>query len=103
MAKSFADRSAAVRANGDHMIRAYVMKASEIDARLWEISENLHRAELSALERAEQIDEWRAPTAEKGRNATKGKGCSECRGLPSRSIRRKQSVEDAGNRLSSHS
>ena len=26
--------------------------------RLWEISENLDRAELSALERAEQIAEW---------------------------------------------
>ena len=29
-----------------------------IDMRLWEISENLDRAELSALERAEQIAEW---------------------------------------------
>ena len=28
------------------------------DMRLWEISENLDRAELSALERAEQIAEW---------------------------------------------
>ena len=68
-----------MRANGDHIIRAYVMKASDIDGRLLEISDNLHRAELSALERAEQIDEWRALTAEKGRNATKGIGCSECR------------------------
>jgi len=30
----------------------------EITAKLWEISENLHRAELSALERSEQIAEW---------------------------------------------
>lgn len=37
-----------------------------VDARLWEISENLHRAELSAVERAEHIDEWRKLTVEKG-------------------------------------
>jgi ParB/RepB/Spo0J family partition protein len=32
--------------------------ASDSDARLWEISENLHRAELTVLERAEHIAEW---------------------------------------------
>ena len=32
--------------------------ATDVEARLWEISENLHRAELSALERAEQVNEW---------------------------------------------
>jgi ParB-like chromosome segregation protein Spo0J len=32
--------------------------ADETEARLWEISENLHRAELSALERDEQLAEW---------------------------------------------
>jgi ParB family transcriptional regulator, chromosome partitioning protein len=31
---------------------------SELEARLWEIAENLHRAELTALERAEHIDQW---------------------------------------------
>lgn len=30
----------------------------EIDAELWEIAENLHRAELSALQRDEQIVRW---------------------------------------------
>jgi len=34
-------------------------------ARLWEISENLHRAELDALERASEIAEWIALTAKK--------------------------------------
>lgn len=38
---------------------------NEADARLWEISENLHRAELSAVERAEHIDEWRRLTEAK--------------------------------------
>ena len=31
---------------------------SELDARLWEVAENLHRAELTALERAEHISQW---------------------------------------------
>jgi hypothetical protein len=29
---------------------------------LWEITENLHRAELTVLERSEQIEEWRVLT-----------------------------------------
>ena len=33
-------------------------RGSELGARLWEIAENLHRAELTALERAEHIDQW---------------------------------------------
>jgi hypothetical protein len=31
---------------------------SDIDARLWEISENLHRAELTKLQHDEQVAEW---------------------------------------------
>jgi hypothetical protein len=38
---------------------------SDVYARLWEISENLHRADLTALERAEQIAEWVKLTGEK--------------------------------------
>ncbi len=40
----------------------------EFEARLWEIAENLHRAELTALERAEHISQWirlRDQTAER--------------------------------------
>ena len=33
-------------------------EGSELDARLWEIAENLHRAELTALEKAGHIAEW---------------------------------------------
>jgi ParB family chromosome partitioning protein len=32
------------------------------DARLWEIAENLHRAELTFAERAEHVAEWIAIT-----------------------------------------
>ena len=35
------------------------------DARLWEIAENLHRAELSALERDEHVAEWVRLTGER--------------------------------------
>jgi hypothetical protein len=39
------------------------MEGSDEHARLWEISENLHRAELSVLERSLQIAEWTKLTA----------------------------------------
>jgi ParB-like chromosome segregation protein Spo0J len=41
-----------------HEIQAVIMVGSERDARLWEIAENLHRAELTVLERAEHVAEW---------------------------------------------
>lgn len=43
-------------------IDAVIIEGDERDARLWEIAENLHRAELNAVERAEHIDEWRRLT-----------------------------------------
>ena len=39
---------------------------SELEARLWEIAENLHRAELTALERAEHISLWIGLRGERG-------------------------------------
>jgi len=39
---------------------------SELEARLWEIAENLHRAELTALERAEHISQWIGLRGERG-------------------------------------
>lgn len=46
-------------------IECEVWDGSEIDARLWELAENLHRAELTALERDEHIAEWVKLTREK--------------------------------------
>jgi ParB family chromosome partitioning protein len=42
-------------------IPAFILTASttEIEARMTELAENLHRVELTELERAEQIHEWR--------------------------------------------
>lgn len=51
---------------GWEKIDAIYLEGDERDARLWEISENLHRADLSAVERAEHIDEWRRLTVTKG-------------------------------------
>ena len=39
-------------------IDAVFMDCNETDARLWEISENLHRADLTVLEHAEHVAEW---------------------------------------------
>jgi len=46
-------------------IDTLVLDGDETDARLWEIAENLHRAELTVQERADHIAEWIAITAEK--------------------------------------
>jgi ParB/RepB/Spo0J family partition protein len=53
-------RLAAFRHLGRHAIPAFVLPSSTTDqeARMWEISENLHRVELTALERSEMITEW---------------------------------------------
>lgn len=58
-------RLEAAKSLGWDRIEAVYIEGDETDARLWEISENLHRAELSAVERAEHIDEWRKLTLAK--------------------------------------
>lgn len=63
-----AHRLAAVKALGWKMIDAFVEDeddCDEIDAELWEIAENLHRAELTALERDEQVARWVVLTEQK--------------------------------------
>jgi len=62
-------RLEAAKRLGWEFIDVVVIEGDETDARLWEISENLHRAELSPVERAEHIDEWRRLTVEKVRQA----------------------------------
>lgn len=60
-------RLEAARSLGWHTIPALYVEGTPDDARMWEIAENLHRAELSVVERAEHIEEWRT-LAEKVRN-----------------------------------
>lgn len=44
---------------GREHIQACIVSMTNAEARMWEIAENLHRAELSKLDRSEQIEEWR--------------------------------------------
>jgi ParB family chromosome partitioning protein len=52
-------RLEAARKLGWDKIPAIYTDGTADEARMWEIAENLHRAELSAIERAEHIEEWR--------------------------------------------
>src|SRR5690606_29992345 len=75
-----AHRLAAARQLGWERIPCVVMDTeTEAQARMWEIAENLHRAELTALERSEHIGEYdkRADVVEaekRGRVAQVSKG-----------------------------
>jgi ParB/RepB/Spo0J family partition protein len=51
-------RYAAAVSLGWDEIDAIEVECSDVDAKLWEIAENLHRAELTQLERDEQIAMW---------------------------------------------
>jgi ParB/RepB/Spo0J family partition protein len=51
-------RLAAAKLLGWERIDVIEVDLNGIDTRLWEISENLHRAELTKLQRDEQIAEW---------------------------------------------
>jgi ParB-like chromosome segregation protein Spo0J len=53
-------RLAAARRLRWSAIPCFTIGDDKIEARLWEIAENLYRAELTVLERAEHIDELRA-------------------------------------------
>jgi ParB/RepB/Spo0J family partition protein len=51
-------RLAAAQSLGWEEIDAVEIECSDVDARLWEISENLHRADLTTLQRDEQVALW---------------------------------------------
>jgi ParB-like chromosome segregation protein Spo0J len=58
-------RLEAMRKLGEDRIEAYAVRMDSRAARMWEISENLYRAELSVTQRAEQIAEYAALAKEK--------------------------------------
>ncbi len=60
-----AHRLEACRRLGIEDVLCVAIKGDDTDARLWEISENLHHADLSVIERAEHIAEWIRLTEEK--------------------------------------
>lgn len=51
-------RLEAVRRLGWDMVDCIMLTGTDDEARMWEIAENLHRAELTVLERDEHIAEW---------------------------------------------
>lgn len=61
-------RLEAAKALGWERIECVVTNWDETEARLWEISENLHRAELDHQDKADQIEEWRRLMLDKVRN-----------------------------------
>ncbi len=63
-----AHRLEAAKRLGLEKIECYVFETDDdIEARRWEIAENLHRAELTVLERDQHLEEWRKLTLEKVR------------------------------------
>jgi ParB-like chromosome segregation protein Spo0J len=58
-------RLEAFRVLGEERIPATVLELSDVDARLWEIAENLHRVELSITQRMEQVAEYARLVEEK--------------------------------------
>lgn len=60
-----AHRLAAAKELGWPTIVCVFEDMDEVDAQLWEIAENLHRNELTALERDEQVSLWIALSAKK--------------------------------------
>ncbi len=62
-------RLEAAKLLGLKKIDAFQQPDSKNDASLWEDSENLHRAELTVLERADRIERWRKATQKKAKVA----------------------------------
>ena len=62
-------RIEAVKTLGWSTIKAVQLGGSRVNRKLWEGSENLHRAELTVLERAECLDRWRRLARKKSKDA----------------------------------
>jgi hypothetical protein len=58
-------RLAAAKRLGMEEIDCVIVEGDDVECRLWEIAENLHRAELSPLERSKHVAEWTRLTEER--------------------------------------
>lgn len=65
-----ATRLAAAKSLGWTHIDTIVVECTDVEAEMWEIAENLHRSELTKLERAEQINRWRDLLSQAGTKPT---------------------------------
>jgi ParB-like chromosome segregation protein Spo0J len=86
-------RLEAVKALGWKKVPCVYITGGEKVARLWEISENLHRAELTALEESEFIAEWLKLTEQKDEDVSAQNGQKGKIGRP------KGGVSDAARKL----
>jgi len=83
-----------------------IVSMTNAEARMWEIAENLHRAELTKLQRAEQIEEWRECVSQLGTKPTV-RETADALGVPKSEVHRsgqiasltpeaKEAAHDAG-------
>ena len=86
-------RLEAVKALGWKKVPCVYITGGEKMARLWEISENLHRAELTALEESEFIAEWLKLTEQNDEDVSAQNGQKSKIGRP------KGGVSDAARKL----
>lgn len=87
-------RVEAARKLGWTEIDAVVRECDEDDARLWEIAENLHRAELTPDERDAHIREWRDLVGAKVRAGTHLPGGEQPNDLGNRKVSRELGVSE---------
>lgn len=74
-------RLEAVKSLGLSHIDCSVMRGDKIDRQLWRIAENLHRADLTKLQRAENIKKWDELIKKRGKG---GQSCTARRPPASR-------------------
>jgi hypothetical protein len=81
---------------GREGVMATIVSMTNAEARMWEIAENLHRAELTKLERAEQIEEWRelvSQLATPSQPAERGiRKTAEALGVSTREVQRAEEI-----------
>jgi ParB-like chromosome segregation protein Spo0J len=87
-------RLEAVKLLGWEDIDAFVVAGDDKDARLWEIAENLHRKDLTAQERAEQVAEWVKLTEDKAKAQVAPSEKQHTGGRPNQGIN--EAVRDLG-------
>lgn len=94
-----AHRLEAARRLGWEKIDCFVMDDDGIKARLWEIAENLHRSELTALQRDEHVAEWIRLTEEAQEISFQAEKKSKTPENPKGAGRKKGGVESARKEL----
>jgi len=87
-------RLEAVKRLGHETIDVFMFEGSADEARMWEISENLHRAELTAVERADHIEEWRRLAEEKVRRVAAPSPASQGKNQGKREAARQLGVSE---------